>query len=163
MDMIVTSLSELFTRYGARSAAIILLTVVAVNLIKRPLVGLAEKVADRTGTDKSVLTRYVSLLPVPVALLFDFICELFVRRFNLIGLSVPELLSRAVIYGGLAMATYESIKKQLEAYAAKKQAANGETAAAEIIAEPDAAEPKDGQTPGLVAEPEQKPDEEKQD
>ncbi|MDR0426423.1 MAG: hypothetical protein LBH24_04535 [Clostridiales bacterium] len=141
METIVKSVGDLFTRYGARSALVILLTIVLVNLIKKPVYKKAGAYLAAKGCDKNVVTRYVTLLPVPVAFVLDLAAELFATGFALGAIVWPDMLSRAVLYGGLAIATYEGVKKQLQAYAAQK------TAAQKTAAPPADAEPADDEQP----------------
>lgn len=123
MEQIVTSINGLFTAYGARAASTIIFTVVAVNLIKKPIVSFFVKKAEAKGYAKDVVTRYITILPVIVAFVFNFIFELFTVKFKIGELSISDLGTKAVFYGGLSIALYEGIKKQLIAYAEKRNAA----------------------------------------
>lgn len=118
MEEIVNSLRTLFATYGFRAGAIVVLTLIVVNLVKKPVVKKAEALSARTGVDKSVITRYVTFLPVLVALVLELAAELITTRFALSSLDLGKLVSSSILYGALATATYESVKKQLEAYAA---------------------------------------------
>lgn len=124
MENIINSIRSLFGTYGFRAAATVLAVVAIVNLIKKPIVKRAEKLTELCGLDKSVVTKNVTFLPVAVAFIIDFFAELMMSGFKFVALDFGKIVSDAVMYGALAVATYESVKKQLEAYAAKK---NGPT------------------------------------
>ena len=120
MESIVNSIKSLFENYGFRAASIVVATVIIVNFVKKPIVRRAELVADKAGVDKSVITKYITALPVAVAFIIEFFVSLVAGGFNVFTVDYATVLSRAVLYGALAVATYESVKKQMEAYAAKK-------------------------------------------
>ncbi len=120
MDSILNSLKSLFTTYGFRAAAIIVATVAVVNLIKIPIIKAAERKQTQTGVDKSTITKFITLLPIAVSFVLELIIELIVHRFAITEVGYSQLFSNAILYGALSVATYEGVKKQLEAYAAKK-------------------------------------------
>ena len=122
MESIINSLKNLFTTYGFRASAVIISTVAIVNLLKKPIVKYATKRENEDGLDKSVWTKFVTALPVAVAFVLEFIIELAINSFNFTAVSYGDVISHAVLYGALAVATYESVKKQLEAYSANKNA-----------------------------------------
>ncbi len=124
MDGIINSIKSLFTTYGFRATAVIVLTIAIVNLIKLPIVKVAKKKEAATGVDKSVITKFITLLPIAVAFLLEFAIELVIVGFNFKAIAFGELFSKGALYGALAVATYEGVKKQLEAYAAKRKNAN---------------------------------------
>lgn len=119
MEGIINSVSKLFGTYGFRSATIVIATVVIVNLIKKPIVKKAERLAADCGLDKSIVTKYITVLPVGVAFVLELLTELVLNKFAVFNIDYAAVATSAVLYGGLAIATYESVKKQLEAYAAK--------------------------------------------
>ncbi len=125
MESIVNSMKSLFENYGFRAASIVVATVIIVNFVKKPIVRRAELVADKAGVDKSVITKYITALPVAVAFIIEFFVSLVAGGFNVFTVDYAAVLSRAVLYGALAVATYESVKKQMEAYAAKKNSCGG--------------------------------------
>lgn len=122
MESILNSLRSLFSAYGFRAAVTVLLTVVVVNLIKKPIVKKAQSLMETCGYDKSAVTKNITWMPVAVAFVIDLITELALCRFDVFTVDYGAVASEAVLYGALAIATYESVKKQLEAYAAKKNA-----------------------------------------
>ena len=116
MEGIINSVSKLFGTYGFRSATIVIATVVIVNLIKKPIVKKAERLAADCGLDKSIVTKYITVLPVGVAFVLELLTELVLNKFAVFNIDYAAVATSAVLYGGLAI---ESVKKQLEAYAAK--------------------------------------------
>ena len=118
MEGIINSVRNLFGTYGFHAAAVVLATIVVVNIVKRPLVRKAELLAEKTGVDKSVVTKNVTVIPVAVAFVIELIAALVAARFDFRSVDYGSVASAAVLYGALAIATYESVKKQLRAYAA---------------------------------------------
>lgn len=125
MESIVNSVRSLFANYGFRAASIVIATVIVVNFIKKPIVRKAVSISERFGTDKAVITKYITALPVAVAFVIEFGVSLIAAGFDFAAVDYATVLSRAVLYGALAVATYESVKKQMEAYAAKKNFGTG--------------------------------------
>lgn len=125
MESIVNSVRSLFANYGFRAASIVIATVIVVNFIKKPIVRKAVSISERFGTDKAVITKYITALPVAVAFVIELVVSLVIAGFDFTAVDYATVLSRAVLYGALAVATYESVKKQMEAYAAKKNFGTG--------------------------------------
>ena len=118
MEKIIQSVRDLFTSYGFHAATVVLVTIAVVNIIKKPIVKKAEDFAEKTGIDKSIITKNVTIIPVAVAFLIELITALIAARFDFRAVDYGSVTSASVLYGALAIATYESVKKQLRAYAA---------------------------------------------
>ena len=120
MENIINSIKNLFTTYGFRCASIVVATILIVNLIKKPIVKKANELMQSTGVDKSVVTKNITFLPVVVAFVLETLVTLVCEKFDFRALNFGTITSCAITYGALAIATYESIKKHLEAYASNK-------------------------------------------
>ena len=120
MENIIRSISQLFNQYGFQAALIIIATVIFTNLIKGPIVKRAVAYAEKTGYDKAVITKNITFIPVGVAFILVVLVNLILVKFNFAALDWSEIASTSVVYASVAIATYESVKKQLEAYASKK-------------------------------------------
>ena len=135
MEGIINSVRNLFGTYGFHAAAVVLATIAVVNVVKRPLVKKAEELAARTGIDKSVVTKNVTIIPVAVAFVIELVVAVIAARFDFRAVDYGKIVTTSVLYGALAIATYESVKKQLRAYAASLNgrfgADDGEQAAPE--------------------------------
>lgn len=135
MESIINSVRNLFGTYGFHAAAVVLATIAVVNVVKRPLVKKAEELAARTGIDKSVVTKNVTIIPVAVAFVIELVVAVIAARFDFRAVDYGKVVTTSVLYGALAIATYESVKKQLRAYAASLNgrfgADDGEQAAPE--------------------------------
>lgn len=135
MEGIINSVRNLFGTYGFHAAAVVLATIAVVNVVKRPLVKKAEELAARTGIDKSVVTKNVTIIPVAVAFVIELVVAVITARFDFRAVDYGKVVTTSVLYGALAIATYESVKKQLRAYAASLNgrfgADDGEQAAPE--------------------------------
>lgn len=135
MEGIINSVRNLFGTYGFHAAAVVLATIAVVNVVKRPLVKKAEELAARTGIDKSVVTKNVTIIPVAVAFVIELVVAVIAARFDFRAVDYGKVVTTSVLYGALAIATYESVKKQLRAYAASLNgrfgADDGEQAAPE--------------------------------
>lgn len=131
MENIIQSIARLFTSYGFKAAMIIIATIVITNLVKKPIVKYASTYAEKSGYDKSVVTKNITFVPIAVAFILTFCVELIIAKFNITTLQWGELLSTAAVYSAVAMATYEAAKKQLEAYASRKNTVSIATEATE--------------------------------
>lgn len=135
MEGIINSVRNLFGTYGFHAAAVVLATIAVVNVVKRPLVKKAEELAARTGVDKSVVTKNVTIIPVAVAFVIELVVAVIAAHFDFRAVDYGKVVTTSVLYGALAIATYESVKKQLRAYAASLNgrfgADDGEQAAPE--------------------------------
>lgn len=135
MEGIINSVRNLFGTYGFHAAAVVLATIAVVNVVKRPLVKKAEELAARTGVDKSVVTKNVTIIPVAVAFVIELVVAVIAARFDFRAVDYGKVVTTSVLYGALAIATYESVKKQLRAYSASLNgrfgADDGEQAAPE--------------------------------
>lgn len=135
MEGIINSVRNLFGTYGFHAAVVVLATIAVVNVVKRPLVKKAEELAARTGIDKSVVTKNVTIIPVAVAFVIELVVAVIAARFDFRAVDYGKVVTTSVLYGALAIATYESVKKQLRAYAASLNgrfgADDGEQAAPE--------------------------------
>ena len=135
MEGIINLVRNLFGTYGFHAAAVVLATIAVVNVVKRPLVKKAEELAARTGVDKSVVTKNVTIIPVAVAFVIELVVAVIAARFDFRAVDYGKVVTTSVLYGALAIATYESVKKQLRAYAASLNgrfgADDGEQAAPE--------------------------------
>ena len=161
MEGIINSVRSLFGNYGFHAAAVVLATVIIVNIVKRPLVKKAALIVEKTGVDKSVVTKNVTIIPVAVAFVIELTSALIAARFNFRAVDYGAVASASVLYGALAIATYESVKKQLRAYAASVngkpdgEALTPEPSAKQEAAEEkqEAAEEKSAPEPGSIEEP----------
>ena len=120
MEGAINSVKQLFTAYGFRAGAIIVATVIIVNLLKKPILKKGEVLIKKLGGDKSVISKNFVYLPVGVAFILNFAVEVIACQFNFNMLDFESLCAAALLYGGLAVSVYETVKIQLKAYIAKK-------------------------------------------
>ena len=150
MEGIINSVRNLFGTYGFHAAAVVLATIAVVNVVKRPLVKKAEELAARTGIDKSVVTKNVTIIPVAVAFVIEIVVAVIAARFDFRAVDYGKVVTTSVLYGALAIATYESVKKQLRAYAASLNgrfgADDGEQAAPEKSQDGEKSQPDSDQS-----------------
>lgn len=150
MEGIINSVRNLFGTYGFHAAAVVLATIAVVNVVKRPLVKKAEELAARTGIDKSVVTKNVTIIPVAVAFVIELVVAVIAARFDFRAVGYGKVVTTSVLYGALAIATYESVKKQLRAYAASLNgrfgADDGEQAAPEKSQDGEKSQPDSDQS-----------------
>lgn len=150
MEGIINSVRNLFGTYGFHAAAVVLATIAVVNVVKRPLVKKAEELAARTGIDKSVVTKNVTIIPVAVAFVIELVVAVIAARFDFRAVDYGRVVTTSVLYGALAIATYESVKKQLRAYAASLNgrfgADDGEQAAPEKSQDGEKSQPDSDQS-----------------
>lgn len=120
MESIINGIRSLFETYGGQVTIVILFTIMLTNVTKRPIIKYAGKVVEATGYDKSVVTKFISLIPFGFTFLQLFIVKLVILDFSFAAIEWGILMSEATVYAAVAIATYEVFKKQFEAYATKK-------------------------------------------
>jgi len=139
MDNIVNSLRSLFSTYGFKAGMIIIGIIVIVDFTKKPITNLALKKSAQYGYDKSVITRYISILPIIVSFVLTAFVELVAFKFQFMKVEWSSVTANSLVYAAIAVATYETLKKQLQAYAAKtnysKIENNNESTEASVSAE----------------------------
>jgi len=139
MDNIVNSLRSLFSTYGFKAGMIIVGIIVIVNFIKKPITNIALKKSEQFGYDKSIITRYISILPIIVSFVLTAFAELIAVKFQFLKVEWSSITANSLVYAAIAVATYETLKKQLQAYAAKtnynKIESNNESTEATVSAE----------------------------
>ena len=121
MHDIINYLKALFETHGFKVAVIVLLTILLVNILKKPIIKKAENYAKKYDCDKSVITKYLTILPYIVSFIISFIWELIIVNFVFNQIDYEMLLTNVFMYGSLSIASFETLKLQFEAYAAKKQ------------------------------------------
>ncbi|MCU7522816.1 MAG: hypothetical protein HF308_20300 [Ignavibacteria bacterium] len=120
MESILNELSRLFSTYDFLTAVTVILIITLTNLIKRPIVTAATNFAVRSGLDKSIVTKNVMYIPYAIAFILNFIFTLVRVEFRFALVDFKEVVAVTVTTATLAIGLYEIIKKQLEAYASKK-------------------------------------------
>ena len=119
-------IQKLFTDYGAVNVIIMFLVIILTNIIKRPIVNKAENFVESakklTGldVDKSVITSFISLIPIGLSLVFYFLYGCIQVKFHMSELDISQILSNAVIYGFLSISIFETAKGFIKAYLSKK-------------------------------------------
>ena len=124
MEVVLSEVKNLFSAYGLKAVIIIVLTVLIVNLIKKPIVKKFVAVVEKNGYDKSLVTKNFAYITFLVAIFLEFIAQIIISKFNFYILDFASVLSAGVLYGGLAIALYETVKAELKAYASKNNATN---------------------------------------
>lgn len=119
MESIIANIKNLFTTYGFEATSIIVLTVILVNIIKRPIVAYGKRLAQANGLNKAIVTKNIAILPFAVAFILTLLFALIQVSFKFALINWQEVSASSFIYAGLAVSTYEIGKKQLEAYATK--------------------------------------------
>jgi hypothetical protein len=120
MNEIINLIKGLFNSYGGEAVVIIILIIILTNLIKKPLIALATRIAKEKKIDKSIVTKYITFIPIGISFLLVFIFSLVQVKGNFNSINWGELATTSSLYGALSIALYECIKIQLKAYASKK-------------------------------------------
>lgn len=127
MNSLLIEFQKLLNHFGFTLTVIIVLTMIITSLIKKPIVSAATKYAVKLGVDKSVGTKYVSLIPPTVAIILLTGYELIVINFNFAALNISYILTTGSACGIAAIALYEAFKVWIKAAASKEIAAQNKT------------------------------------
>lgn len=125
MDNLTNWLINIYNSYGFKALVVIVLTIVVTNLIKRPIVKHAETYARKYNVDKSVVTKWIALIPYALAfsinLVFVVIMAATKQDWNI---QWPSYISDSALFASLSIAGFEVGKKCLESYVSRKEAKN---------------------------------------
>jgi Na+/H+-translocating membrane pyrophosphatase len=127
MENIISGIRGLFENYGGQVALIILATILITNLLKKPILRIGQEIATKKGIDKSVITRFIPLIPLGICFILLFFVKLFNSGFNFGEIEWGLLVAEATSYSAVSIGTYEILKKQFEAYATQKNVKPVET------------------------------------
>lgn len=108
-----------FTTYGYRGV-LILLVIGLTELLKWPIKKAAERYAEKTGYDKSIVTWVIAIIPFILTFVWVLLIELYVLSWNIDAVAWKEVAENTAAYGGAAVATFEIFKKIMQAFRAKK-------------------------------------------
>lgn len=117
---ILTTFTQIFTNYGIKTFIIVFLTILLINIIKKPIVKKATEYAKKNNCDKSVITCYITYLTVLVVFILNLVYMLIIANFNFYALDWSNYAYTSLSYSAISIATYEAIKKHIQAYSSKK-------------------------------------------
>lgn len=118
---ILSTFTQIFTNYGVKTFLIVLITIVLVNLIKKPIIKKANEYAIKNNCDKSVITCYITYITIGIIFILNLIYELIIANFNFGVVDWNSYAYSSLSLCAITIATYEAIKKHIKAYTAKKQ------------------------------------------
>ncbi len=124
MSDFLSTFTNIFSNYGVKTFLIVFITIILINLIKKPITKKAEQYAVENNCDKSIITCYITYVAIIIPFIVNLLYELCITNFNFYVIDWSNYVYSSLTYGAIAIATYESIKKQVEAYVSKKQLTN---------------------------------------
>lgn len=127
MENVVNEIKNLFSAYGFKAVLIVVLTVILVNVIKKPVMKKFVSVAEKNGYDKSLVTKNFNYAAFVVAIFLEFLSQVILNSFNFCLIDFTEIFSVGTLYGGMAIALYETVKLELKAYSSKSNKTENET------------------------------------
>lgn len=111
---------QLFEQYGI-VAILIILVMLLTTLIKKKFLAKTIKKAEDNGYDKSIVTKNVMYIPYALAFVLYFIYYLISIKFDFALFSIKDVIDNTIVVALAAIALYEQIKLQIEAYKNKKE------------------------------------------
>lgn len=122
MNQFTEWMLHIYDSYGFKAIIVIVLTIVITNLIKRPILKKAETYALKYNCDKSVITKWIALIPYGVAFTLNliFVIVLAAVHHNW-DISWRVYISDSALFATLSVAGFEIGKKCLESYVARNQ------------------------------------------
>lgn len=138
MDLVLQEITNLAKTYGFAVCTIVVLTMVATNLTKKPIVKMANKFVEkmfRQGVEvsKSVYTSNIMFIPLLFATLFTFLYYLILKEFDVSQLVLEKIITEGIMNGMLTIATYRIIEKKLESYCDKRKIKEATIIANEMV------------------------------
>lgn len=121
MDELLSVFTNIFTNFGVKTFIIVFITIILVNLIKKPIIKKATEYAEKNDCDKSIITCYITYIAIAVTFVINLFYELIIANFNFAIIDWSNYVYTSLTYSAIAIATFEAIKKQIQAYTAKKE------------------------------------------
>lgn len=126
MEQFTNWLISVYQSYGFRAFLVIILTIVITNLTKHPIVKKAEKYALDYNADKSVITKWIALLPYAYAFILNAIFVVVLAAINKQwDVDWGKYIGDSALFASLSVAGFEIGKKCLESYVSKKNDKEG--------------------------------------
>ena len=119
METILQQIKEIFASYGFWGTVVVLAVVLLTQLIKSPIVKAAEDWASKSGYDKAVVTRFLPVIPYALAFIGALVLSLAEKAWKVETLDWANVVAQAGIFGSCAVALFEIVKKQIQAYQSK--------------------------------------------
>lgn len=122
MNQFTEWMLTIYDSYGFKALIVILLTIIVTNLIKRPIVKKADEYARKYNCDKSVVTKWIALVPYGLSFVFNLLFVIvFAAAHNDWNIAWRVYISDSALFATLSIAGFEIGKKCLESYVAKNQ------------------------------------------
>jgi len=126
MEDFTAWLIGVYQSYGFRAFAVIVATIILTNIAKRPIVKAAENYARGYNVDKSVVTKWIALLPYAFAFAINLVITIiFAAKSGNWNIEWVKYIGDSSLFATVSIAGFEVGKKCLESYISKKQQKEG--------------------------------------
>lgn len=126
MEDFTAWLVGVYQSYGFRAFAVIIATIILTNITKRPIVKAAENYARGYNADKSVVTKWIALLPYGYAFVLNLIVTvIFAAKSGNWDIAWAKYIGDSSLFATVAIAGFEVGKKCLQSYISKKEQKEG--------------------------------------
>lgn len=126
MEDFTAWLLGVYQSYGFRAFAVIIATIILTNITKRPIVKAAENYARGYNVDKSVVTKWIALLPYGYAFALNLIATvLLALKSGDWNIEWAKYIGDSSLFATVAIAGFEVGKKCLQSYISKKEQKGG--------------------------------------
>lgn len=119
-------LANIYNSYGFKAFVIVILAIVLTNVIKHPIIRRAEEYARKYNLEKSVVTKWVALIPYGISFMANLAFVIVFAAVNKDwSINWATYVSDSALFATLSIAGFEIGKKCLESYVSRKEAKNG--------------------------------------
>ena len=126
MNQFTEWMLSIYDSYGFQALLVIVGTIAITNLIKKPIVKKAEEYARGYNCDKSVVTKWIALVPYGVSFVLNLIVVIVMAAAHQDwDIAWRAYISDSALFASLSVAGFEIGKKCLESYVAKKESEGG--------------------------------------
>lgn len=126
MEDFTTWLIAVYQSYGFRAFVVIIATIILTNITKHPIVKAAENYARGYNVDKSVITKWIALLPYAYAFVINLIFTVaFAAKAGNWAINWGKYIGDSSLFATISIAGFEVGKKCLESYVSKKEQKGG--------------------------------------
>lgn len=119
-EEVLNRISDFLSKWGLWQVLIIIAITLVTLLAKIPIKKAAESYEAKTGTDKSVITWTISVIPFVLGFVAALLLDLGGKGWSAELVAWEDVVKQASVLGTASIGVFEAVKKWGEAASAKK-------------------------------------------
>ena len=122
-ENVIQTIGDFLSKWGFWQLIAIASIVILTLVLKIPIKKAAEKYQAKTGVDKSIITWVISIIPFVLGFVAALLLELLAQNWDVNLIDWAEVTKQCSVLAVTAIGIFETVKKFVEAFTAKKVAA----------------------------------------